>query len=198
MDIWGLIFISIFYFFEISTYMTAIKWIYHLEKIKCECSNTFHKKYVKKWIHIYLIVTTLIYLYNVYYIFNQTKIKQISYVFQLPFTLFSMINIIVSIHYIDKLKKTNCECSNHFGREIYYIFSLLKLGILSFFMVILLIITLSIAYSIATNRKTSWWFKFQNMKLEVSNNGISKFLSLQSVEKTKPRNVEFSTPITRK
>lgn len=195
MNIWGFIFTSIFYFLEISVYLTTVQWIYKLEKSNCECSNTFHKKYIKKWCQLYIIIITIIYIYHIYITFNDNNTDKIrmenrTFAFQIPLTFLSFINVIISIHYIDKLKKNNCTCSKSLARETYYIFNWLRIILLCFFGFLLLILTLGISYQLATNKNISWWFSFQNSKIEISNSDKNtSTISFKSVSRKKPRNI---------
>lgn len=184
---WAILFMTIFYLLEINIYVSALRWIYQLEKTRCECSDTYHREYIKKWCHIYIIVSTLAYLYNMYEIFHEDlRVGKTMIAFQIPFTFLSFINVIISIHYIDKLKKMNCKCSEELTRETYYIFNWLKIGLFGFFALILLIITLAVAYFIISNKLSSWKFTFQNAKIEISYENTSRM---------KPRTpISFSIP----
>jgi len=197
MNIWGLIFTSIFYFLEISVYVTTLQWIYKLEKSNCECSNTFHQKYIKKWCEIYIVIITIIYIYNLYITFNDiNETDKFQFVFQIPLTFLSFVNLIISIHYIDKLKKNNCTCSEALARETYYIFNWFRIILLCFFGLLLFILTLGISYQLATNKNISWWFSFQNSQIEISNNDKNtSTVSFKSVSRKKPKNImSFSVP----
>lgn len=199
MNTWGLIFTTIFYFLELNVYLTTIQWIYKLENSNCECSNTFHKKYIKKWTHIYIVIITIIYIYNLYITFNDSQesiMQNTSFVFQLPVTFLSFVNVVISIHYIDKLKKNKCTCSEALARETYYIFNWLKIILVCFFGFILLILAIGITYQMIRNKNTSWWFSFQNSKIEITNRDKHpSTFSLQSVSRKKPKNViSFSVP----
>lgn len=203
MNIWGLIFTSIFYFIEINVYLTAVQWIYKLEKSNCECSNTFHQKYIKKWCEMYIVIITIIYIYNIYITFNDTHkfhMENTTFVFQIPLTFLSFVNLIISIHYIDKLKKNNCTCSEALARETYYIFNWFRIILLCFFGLLLFILTLGISYQLATNKNISWGFSFQNSQIEISNNDKNTSTVLfKSVSKKKPRNIiSFSVPVVPK
>ena len=176
MNIWALIFTTMFYFLEMSVYWKTINWIYKLEETKCECSDLFHRKYIKKWIQIYIVIMTIVYIYNVYSILILTSgdvgISNAlsSFAFQIPLTILSLVNVIVSIHYIDKLKENACVCSKSLARETYYIFSWLKVILMSFFGFLILIITFGITYNIIANKQVSWWFSYNNSKIEISKN----------------------------
>lgn len=177
-----------------------MKWINMLEKTNCECSDTYHRRYIKKWVQIYIFVSTLIYMYNVYgFIYEDYRVTKFTMTFQIPFTFLSFVNVIISIHYIEKLKKINCKCSESLTRETYYIFNWLKVGLFGFFALLMLIITLAVGYLIASNRLSSWWFTFQNTRVELSNNG-KKIPSINSmrIPRTKPGTpMSFSIPKTR-
>lgn len=190
MDIWGLIFTSIFFFLEIGIYITTLRWLYKLDQSNCECSDTRHKRYIQTWCLIYVVVVTIIYIYNIYNIVHASKefyIGNTSYVLQFSLTFFSLVNVIVSIHYINELRKNKCTCSESFIRETYYIFNWIKLVLVCFFAFILLILTIGVTYQIATNKNVTWTFSFQNSHVEISNDHKNSAFSLQRVSRKKPK-----------
>lgn len=191
MDIWGLIFTSIYYFFEISIYMTTLRWLYKLDKSDCECSNTYHKRYIQIWCLIYVVIVTTIYIYNIVNIVNisnEFHIENSSSMIQYSLTFFSIVNVIISIYYINELKKNKCTCSESLIRETYYIFNWIKLGLVCFFAFILLILTIGVTYQIVNNKNVSWTFNFQNSEIEISNSDkSSSTFSFKSISRKKPK-----------
>lgn len=202
MNIWGLIFTSIYYFLEIGVYFTTLHWLNDLEKSNCQCSDTYHRRYIQVWCQIYIVIMTIIFIYNIYTILNvsdEFNIENTSTMLQFSLTFFSFVNVIVSIYYINKLKKDKCICSESLVRETYYIFNWIKLISSCFFAFIILILAIGVIYQIISNKNTSWWFSFQNSKIEISNNtNKPSTFSFQNVSKKKPKYLlAFSMPKTK-
>ena len=109
----------------------AIIWIYKLENIDCKCSNNWMRLYIKYYLLLVIPVICITLLINVYLYFNNLVYSDITYslfslyrLFAAFVTIMGLINIIISIIFINRLKEINCECSEDIKREVYYIYNI--------------------------------------------------------------------------
>jgi hypothetical protein len=128
----------------------ALNWINKLEAIpECKCSNNWMRTYVKYYLYITIPFIMIMLLLHIYLYLN--NLTQRSLYNNPLFTLYSiflwfvniagLINVIISIIFINKLKELNCECSEDVRRDIYYIYnivlaSFICISILMFFIAI--------------------------------------------------------------
>lgn len=109
----------------------AIMWIYKLENIDCKCSNNWMRLYIKYYLLLIIPVISITLLINLYLYFNNLVYSDITnslFTFYRLFagfvTIIGLINIIISIIFINRLKEINCECSEDIKREVYYIYNI--------------------------------------------------------------------------
>ena len=109
----------------------AIMWIYKLENINCKCSNNWMRLYIKYYLLLIIPVISITLLINLYLYFNNLVYSDITnslFTFYRLFagfvTIIGLINIIISIIFINRLKEINCECSEDIKREVYYIYNI--------------------------------------------------------------------------
>jgi hypothetical protein len=125
----------------------AIMWIYKLENIDCKCSNNWMRLYIKYYLHLIIPVICITLLINIYMYFNNLAYRDITNsffslyrIFASFVTILGLINVIISIIFINRLKEINCECSEDIKREVYYIYNIVIASIL--FITILLVLML--------------------------------------------------------
>jgi len=131
----------------------AIMWIFKLENIDCKCSNNWMRLYIKYYLLLIIPVICITLLINVYLYFNNLVYSDITNslfslyrLFAGFITIIGLINIIISIIFINRLKEINCECSEDIKREVYYIYnivlaSLICITILLFLMAVPLMLS---------------------------------------------------------
>ena len=131
----------------------AIMWIFKLENIDCKCSNNWMRLYIKYYLLLVILVISITLLINVYLYFNNLVYSDITNslfslyrLFASFVTIMGLINIIISIIFINRLKEINCECSEDIKREVYYIYnivlaSLICITILLFLMSVPLLLS---------------------------------------------------------
>ena len=131
----------------------AIMWIFKLENIDCKCSNNWMRLYIKYYLLLIIPVMCITLLINVYLYFNNLVYSDITNslfsvyrLFAAFVTIMGLINIIISIIFINRLKEINCECSEDIKREVYYIYnivlaSLICITILLFLMSVPLLLS---------------------------------------------------------
>jgi hypothetical protein len=107
----------------------TIQWIDHLAEIKCKCSEDFKRDFIKYFLYVLIgyLVFTVIFASNNINLFagmqQNIVTKALSYFinainFLMPYVI--VVNIILSIIYITRLKQINCKCSEDTRREVYY------------------------------------------------------------------------------
>ena len=116
----------------------AIVWIYKLETIDCKCSNNWMRTYIKYYLHAIIPIMSITLLINIYLYFNEltySDIKNDLFTFYRVIAgfvnFFGLVNIIISIIFINELKKINCECSEDIKREVYFIYNIIMASIIS-------------------------------------------------------------------
>lgn len=145
--IWGVYFALIFYYIEISVYISTLKWIENMENTNCKCSDTEYRSFIKNAVGLYLVFTTIVCIYNIYVVLQiQTPCSKLPFVLQIPFTIIWFVNVIFSIKYIDYLKKINCKCSENIDRELYYIYNWIRVGIIIIYGISLMIYMSTVGY----------------------------------------------------
>jgi hypothetical protein len=131
----------------------AIFWIFKLEAIPdCKCSNTWMRLYIKYYLYFQIPVMIITLLLNIFLYSNNLTITDIKsslfgyfQVFAGFVNIFGLINIIISIIFINKLKEFNCECSEDIRREIYYIYNIVGASIIC---IIILILLMSVPFAV--------------------------------------------------
>ena len=116
----------------------AIVWIYKLETIDCKCSNNWMRTYIKYYLHAIIPIMSITLLINIYLYFNEltySDIKNDLFTFYRVIAgfvnFFGLVNIIISIIFINELKKINCECSEDIKREVYFIYNIIMASMIS-------------------------------------------------------------------
>jgi small-conductance mechanosensitive channel len=131
----------------------AIMWIFKLENIDCKCSNNWMRLYIKYYLLLIIPIICITLLINVYLYFNNLVYSDITNslfslyrLFAGFVTIIGLINIVISIIFINRLKEINCVCSEDIKREVYYIYnivlaSLICITILLFLMAVPLMLS---------------------------------------------------------
>jgi hypothetical protein len=125
----------------------AIMWIFKLENIDCKCSNNWMRLYIKYYLHLIIPVMCITLLINIYMYFNNLAYRDITNsffslyrIFASFVTILGLINIVISIIFINRLKEINCECSEDIKREVYYIYNIVLASLI--FITILFVLML--------------------------------------------------------
>lgn len=162
-QIMPMIIITILTIIEMVIYAKTLEWLFDLEKLGCKCSDDGRKDFIKIWIQIYIGVSIVMYFLNMYYLSKGTKIPESNILSMVKFTvgIFSLVNLILSIQYIQNLKDIDCKCSENVSREVYFIYNWIKIGfIILFFIVMCLAFVFALIY--------------QQTGVKIKNNGSSK------------------------
>lgn len=116
--------------------INASMWINKLEKIKCACSDSYMRSYIKYFLYILIPISIFNIVMNLYLYFNNMDASGINKYFSkttllvlnivnVIFVLYALINIVIAIIFINKLKELNCECSEDIRREVYWIYNII-------------------------------------------------------------------------
>jgi hypothetical protein len=128
-----------------------LNWINNLDKIKCECSNTNKKVFIKAW-WFFIIVY---YLFEVFiYLLSGTKGTLSDFIkynnlllgFNLILGFVSALMIIVTYRYINYLKTSNCKCSQGRTQELLYIYSKINLAIIAIIIALMIFVGLTFIF----------------------------------------------------
>jgi hypothetical protein len=128
-----------------------LNWINNLDKIKCECSNTDRKVFIKAW-WFFIIVY---YLFEVFiYLLSGTKETLSDFIkdnnlllgFNLIVGFVSALMIIVTYRYINYLKTSDCKCSQGRTQELLYIYSKINIAIIAIIILIMIFVGLTFIF----------------------------------------------------
>ena len=148
---------TVFTAIELFIYAKTLQWLFDLNKLDCKCSSDKRKEFIEMWIQIYIGISVVMYFVNVYYFWldnHQPTSNTISLI-KFVIAIFSMVNMILSIQYIQNLKDIECSCSESVSREMYFIYNWIKVGFVVLMFTILLLFALwfLILYLIGKSKK---------------------------------------------
>lgn len=121
--------------------INASMWINKLEKIKCACSESYMRSYIKYFLYILIPISIFnivmnLYLYfnnmdpsSIYKYFSKTTLLVLN-ILNVIYVLYALINIVIAIIFINKLKELNCECSEDIRREVYWIYNIVMASLI--------------------------------------------------------------------
>lgn len=121
--------------------INAIIWINKLEDIKCACSESWMRSYIKNFLYIFILFSVLNIALTIYMYSNNfdnikipTSLSLVISIFHMIISIFGFINIFIVIIFINKLKEINCVCSEDIRREVYYIYNTISLFLIAFYL----------------------------------------------------------------
>ena len=119
----------IFSAFVIALYIAFLVYLFKLEKIGCDCALNWRRNYMIGFM-IFALTSNFLSMVVPGIKFNIVLISLS--------TILSLMFLVVSVQYVQKLKKDKCECSKDLTREImyYYAWVMLVLFLISFTMLI--------------------------------------------------------------
>ena len=128
-----------------------LNWINNLDKIKCECSNTDKKVFIKAWwffIIVYYLSEVFIYLLSGSKSTLSDFIKDNNLLlgFNLIIGFVSALMIIVTYRYINYLKTSDCKCSQGRTQELLYIYSKINIAIIAIIILIMIFVGLTFIF----------------------------------------------------
>jgi hypothetical protein len=132
----------------------ALNWINKLEAIpECKCSDSWMRTYLKYYLYIIIPFILILLLLHIYlYSNNLTQrslynnpLFSIYQAFHMFVNISGIINVVISIIFINKLKELNCECSEDVRRDIYYIYNIV---LASFISISILMVFISVPIAI--------------------------------------------------
>ena len=113
--------------------VNALLWINKLDTMNCACSESYMRTYIKYYLYFNIVIISIDLLLNIYlYTGNilpfelvHNPLYGIYSAIKSVFFIFSVINIVIVIIFINKLKELNCECSEDIRREVYWIYNII-------------------------------------------------------------------------
>jgi hypothetical protein len=113
--------------------VNALLWINKLDTMNCACSESYMRTYIKYYLYFNIVIISIDLLLNIYlYTGNispfelaKNPLYSIYTAIKSVFFIFSVINIVIVIIFINKLKELNCECSEDIRREVYWIYNII-------------------------------------------------------------------------
>lgn len=104
--------------FVIALYIAFLVYLFKLERIGCKCALNWRRNYMIVFM-IFSLTTNFLSM-----IYPSIRLN-ISFAF--ISAVLSLMFLIISIQYVQKLKTDKCNCSKHLTREIMYNYSLIML-----------------------------------------------------------------------
>jgi hypothetical protein len=138
----GTVFMIIALIIGLTINISALMWINKLEEINCACSEHWMRTYIKYYLYV-LIPLSIINAILTIYRFNSPTYNETFYnyyrIFTFIFGFFGFMNIFIAVIFINKLKEINCVCSEDIKREVYWIYNIILLAIISINLLLALI-----------------------------------------------------------
>jgi hypothetical protein len=115
----------VFSAFVIALYVIFLVYLFKLEKIGCKCALNWRRNYM---------IIFLIFALTSNFLSMFIPAIKLNILLILASSVLSLMFVIISIQYVQKVKADKCDCSEHLTREIMYCYSwiMLVLFILSF------------------------------------------------------------------
>jgi hypothetical protein len=112
----------------------AILWIHKLDTINCACSESYMRTYIKYYLYVFIPFICIDILMSIYILtsnlsildFANNTLYNIYRNIRAVVSIFTIINIVIVIIFINKLKEINCECSEDIVREVYWIYNIVQ------------------------------------------------------------------------
>jgi len=116
-----------------------INYVRKLERVSCECSESWKRNYIKYYSLITVVLTAVICLvplflqlakikYNVVEIMSHKAVSLVSYLY----TLFGIVNIYALFTYSQTIVLSGCDCSHSWERTFIYYYSMLVMSLYVF------------------------------------------------------------------
>jgi hypothetical protein len=127
----------ILYSIAIAINYMALMWLLKLDEINCECSKSWMHTYIKYFLYVYFVIIAISIVINLYLFLSETSpeqsqaYKMFAYVLMV-FGFFGIANVIISLVYIDMLKRMDCKCSEDVKREIYWYYNIVTVALWAF------------------------------------------------------------------
>jgi hypothetical protein len=128
-----------------------LNWINNLDKIKCECSNTNKKVFIKAWWFFLILYYSSILIIYVLTNNNQSlsdfiQFNNIILSMNLIIGIVAVIMVIITYNYINNLKKNNCNCSLSKSQELLFLYSKINIAIIVIVIIIFILFLIYYVY----------------------------------------------------
>jgi len=108
----------IFSAFIIALYIVFLVYLFKLEKIGCDCALNWKRNYM---------ITFMIIALSTNFVSIIVPSLRLNVVFAIIFAVLSLMFLIITIQYVQKLKNDKCDCSKDLTREIMFYYSWIML-----------------------------------------------------------------------
>jgi hypothetical protein len=108
----------IFSAFIIALYIVFLVYLFKLEKIGCDCALNWKRNYM---------ITFMIFALSTNFVSIIVPSLRLNAVFAIIFAVLSLMFLIITIQYVQKLKNDKCDCSKDLTREIMFYYSWIML-----------------------------------------------------------------------
>lgn len=108
----------IFSAFIIALYIVFLVYLFKLEKIGCDCALNWKRNYM---------ITFMIFVLSTNFVSIILPSLRYNVVFVVISAVLSLMFLIVTIQYVQQLKKDKCDCSKDLTREIMFYYSWIML-----------------------------------------------------------------------
>lgn len=149
LNIYDIIFVISYTTIKTLLYSITYKWIEHMEKTGCKCSEDWKEQFIKYFIMFIIPYNIISALYLIFIGENMI----IAFTIKIIILVLTILFIILTFLYIIKLKKEKCDCSEGIEREITLIYTIIQ-GCL-IFISISIIIFINFSLYIASNKYSS-------------------------------------------
>ncbi len=112
-----------------------VNYLIKLESIGCDCAMDWRRNYI-----VFYLILSIIYALSAFFL-DRDSIPLI----QTLMVVFGLINVVVTLQYVHKLKKEKCECSESLYREIMMFVAIFNAIVYSSLLVLLIFLLFTMA-----------------------------------------------------
>jgi len=128
-----------------------VNYLVKLESMGCECAMDWRRNFI-----IFFLVLSIVYTLSSFFI-DKDSLPLL----QSIMVITGIINVILALQYIDRLKKEKCECSESLYRDVLYLVSIFNAILYS----LLIVLLIYFFFSMASYSKSA---KFPRQKKSIS------------------------------
>lgn len=112
-----------------------VNYLIKLESIGCDCAMDWRRNYI-----VFYLILSIIYALSAFFL-DRDSIPLI----QTLMVVFGLINVVVTLQYVHKLKKEKCECSESLYREIMMFVAIFNAIVYSSLLVLIIFLLFTMA-----------------------------------------------------
>lgn len=112
-----------------------VNYLIKLESIGCECAMDWRRNYI-----IFYLILSIIYALSAFFLDRESLPLM-----QTLMVIFGLINVVMTLQYVHRLKKEKCECSESLYREVMMFVAIFNAIVYSSLLVLLVFLLFTIA-----------------------------------------------------